>query len=107
MKPSLLIDKQIEEVTRVTFTVGERVPVTLFQEGLAGVEKLTLQILNKDADGDESVADAAAWTTYTSGGVAQVLDVDNTVLTIPSPGVYALLTEGATVDPIRAGVFGN
>ncbi len=107
MKPSLLINAQIAAATRKGFTVGEHRPVTLFAAGLAGAEKVTLQMLTKDTDPDTALADDTAWTDYKQGGATKVLDANNSVIVIDAPGEYAVLTEAATAGAIRIGVYGG
>ncbi|PKM43241.1 MAG: hypothetical protein CVV05_15455 [Gammaproteobacteria bacterium HGW-Gammaproteobacteria-1] len=107
MKPSLLINAQIAAITRKGFTVGEHRPVTLFAAGLAGAEKVTLQLLTNDEDPDGALADNAAWTDYEQSGTTKVLDANNSVIVIDAPGEYAVLTEAATAGAIRVGVYGG
>jgi hypothetical protein len=107
MKPSLIINQQIAAITRKGFTVSEHRPTTLFAHGLAGAEKITLQLLTKDTEPDAALADATAWSDYKQGGTTKVLDANNSVILIEGPGEYAVLTEAATAGAIRVGVYGG
>jgi hypothetical protein len=104
MKPSLLFNAQLTGATRKTFTI-ERAPATVFAGGLGVGETLTLQVLSVDEDADE--ATDAQWLDVKSGGTALALSADTTTLTIEAPGVYALVSSGATAGAIRAGLFGG
>lgn len=92
MRPTILISGTIAATTRAQFTV-ERAhqPVTVFAAGLAGTEKVTIQLLKADTNEPAS----SDFFTITSGGADYVLDVDTNVRTIVGPGTYQLVIDSS------------
>jgi len=103
MKASELINADLDAETKKIFTV-EKAPATLFARGLAGVEAVAIEVLASNSDPD-SAADAE-WQAVIQGSNALVLDANNTLLTLSSPGNYRFVAP-ATAGVVVIGMYGS